>query len=71
MKFCVRCGAELLPGAKFCHRCGREVGPAPKPEPLPPSPVVEAYRRIIRPAARERLEGAGVERRARPVKPLE
>jgi hypothetical protein len=31
--------------------------------------VVEAYRRIIRPAARERLEG--VERRARPIKPLE
>jgi len=67
MRFCARCGAELLPGAKFCHRCGRRVGPAP--EPLPPSPVVEAYRRIIRPAARERLEG--VERRARPIKPLE
>ena len=70
MRFCVRCGAGLLPGAKFCHRCGKEVSRQPeRPEPLPPSPVVEAYRKIIRPAAREHLEG--VERRSRPVKPLE
>ena len=24
MKFCVRCGAELLPGTRFCHRCRGE-----------------------------------------------
>jgi len=48
MRFCVRCGAELLPGAKFCRRCGKEVSRSPS-DPSSFLPVVEAYRRIIRP----------------------
>lgn len=39
MKFCIKCGNELLPGAKFCHRCGVTVKPAEKPAAQPAAPI--------------------------------
>jgi ribosomal protein L40E len=73
--FCIKCGNELLPGAKFCHRCGSEAMIVKKPEkPAAPSPyrspTAEMYYEMLRPAAEERVRKPSVRHREAVAKPF-
>jgi len=52
-KFCTKCGATLLPGAKFCNGCGTPAPVIEEPvlEAAAPEPVLEAEPAAVAPQA--------------------
>jgi ribosomal protein L40E len=70
VRFCRKCGAELPPAADVCQKCGTPTSIRERLERAAESPVVTVYRKIIRQAALEHAKPE-VERRQKPIKPLE
>ena len=43
VKYCAKCGARAIPGAKFCRSCGNKLEKAKKPVVLEEEEEVEEY----------------------------